>query len=343
VLPGDAEGAVRRAVAVGEDRVVARAVELRARVVGHPAVDRDVVDATAPLGRADAVERDAGPPYERAPGFEDDASRIGPARSEARDERQGERARVGHLLAGGVGHAEPAAEVDEPRRPAQLVAAASAERKEPVDSEQALVGASQLRSDVDMDAEWLEPVERRLERRERLLWVEPELRLVVRGLDRLVRLRLDSGCKPHQHAAHADLTGSGDLLGRVEHKQRVGRRSRVELGIGLVVPVDDQTVAAHPRASREGELPERRDVCAEPLLREEPEDPDARERLDPVDHERVRVDAPVGACLRDERLAAVDDERRAESLRELRRCDTPQRERARSDLGAVRKELEGHA
>ena len=107
--------------------------------------------------------------------------------------------------------------------------------------------------------------------------------------------------------------------------------------------MDDQTVAVHPRAPREGELAERRDVCAEPLVCEEPEDPDARERLDAVDDERVRVDAPVGAGLRDECLAAVDDERRAESLGELRRRDAPQRERAPGDLGAVRKELERHA
>ena len=76
------------------------------------------------------------------------------------------------------------------------------------------------------------------------------------------------------------------LVERVEDDERAGAGSGGELLVRLVVPVHEQPVAVDPGALREGELAERRDVGAEPLLGEQPHHRDVRERLRPVDDER---------------------------------------------------------
>ena len=142
VLAGDPERPRRRLVGpVREQRRVARAVELRSRVVRHPAVDRDPGDRLAHvLHGADAVQRHARRADDRAPGLEDQPR----ARKAVRGPRPfqppeqvadevGDRRWL--VLVRRGADAEPAAEVDDLRRPAELVAAARRELGEPVDGE----------------------------------------------------------------------------------------------------------------------------------------------------------------------------------------------------------------
>ena len=234
----------------------------------------------------------------------------------------------------------PAAEVDERRRPRELLAAAAAERDEAVDGEEALVHPRELRADVHVEADRLERVERLPQRPERGVRIEPELRLVVRGLDRLVRLRPDAGREPQEHPPRARARRPRHLVLGVEDDERAGRRGGLELLVRLVVPVEEQPLAAEAGAERELELAEGRDVGAEPLLPEEPQHGHVRKGLDAEGDERVGVDRPVRARLRDERLAAVDDERRPVLGHQLGGLHTAHDEPAVDELRGVRKELE---
>src|SRR5581483_1483470 len=73
VLAADGEDAGGRVLyAVREQCGVAGAVQRRARVVGHAAVDRDPGGRAAALDDADAVEGEAGAADERAAGLEDE-------------------------------------------------------------------------------------------------------------------------------------------------------------------------------------------------------------------------------------------------------------------------------
>ena len=142
VLPDDGarEGA-RLVDAGGEERLVTGAVEDRARVVAHAAVDRQVgADAGDLLDRPDPVERDGrgGPAIER-PGST-------PSRGHRREtgvgrgplERAVQRLRVvgdfEHRVVGEVAGAEPAAEVqlvDRLAGRARAISAASRRRSRP--------------------------------------------------------------------------------------------------------------------------------------------------------------------------------------------------------------------
>src|SRR5207237_566862 len=99
-------------------------------------------------------------------------------RPEPLDERARELVRRRHLLVGRVPDPGAAAEIEEPRRPAELVAAAAAERGEAVDGEQALVRARELRADVDVQADRIERLERVAQDVERAVEVDAELRVV---------------------------------------------------------------------------------------------------------------------------------------------------------------------
>ena len=104
-----------------------------------------------------------------------------------------------------------------------------------------------------------------------------------------------------------------------------GSGGGAQLLVGLVVAVHEQPVAVDARAPREGELAERRDVGAEALLGQQPHHRDVRERLRAVDDERLGRRPPEERRPRPQRLLAVDDERRAEPLRELGRGEAAQR------------------
>jgi hypothetical protein len=80
--------------------------------------------------------------------------------------------------------------------------------------------------------------------------------------------------------------------------------------------VHEDPLARDPRALREAKLTERRDVGAETLPAEQLHQGHVRKRLRPVDDERVRRRGAVRPCPRTDRLLAVDDERRAELVRQ---------------------------
>src|SRR6478736_5648161 len=90
-------------------------------------------------------------------------------------------------------NSEAAAEVEDARRPAQLLPAVRRDIGKPLDREQALRASRQLRADVHVEPG---DVEARGEgvpdRRERVVGDEPELRLGMGGLDRTVRLGVDA-------------------------------------------------------------------------------------------------------------------------------------------------------
>ena len=175
----------------------------------------------------------------------------------------------------------------------------------------------ELRADVDVQPVDVEPAARaRARRLERVHRAEAELRAVVAGPDRFVRVGLDAGRDADERTPDARSGGALRLVRRVEHDERAGLRRGRELLVGLVVAVDDEPVAREPGRPRERELAERRDVRAEPLLGEQPQQRDVRERLRPVDDERVGCGRAVRACARPQRLLAVDDERRSELLRQ---------------------------
>ena len=105
-------------------RRVARVVELRTRVVRHPAVDGDPGPLLETLDRADAVERDAGAADEAAARLEPDRG-LGQtplaANAVACRRRGGGRelGGVGHLVVGVMPDSEAAAEVRDARLPAE--------------------------------------------------------------------------------------------------------------------------------------------------------------------------------------------------------------------------------
>jgi hypothetical protein len=100
------------------------------------------------------------------------------------------------------------------------------------------------------------------------------------------------------------------------------------------------TVARDAGALRELELAERRDVRAEALGREQPQDGQVRERLRPVDEQRARHSFAVRAGVRADRRLVVDDDRRAELLGERGRADAAEDELAVLDRGRVGQQVE---
>ena len=92
--------------------------------------------------------------------------------------------------------------------------------------------------------------------------------------------------------------------------------------------MEHDAVSRNARAERERELAGGGDVGAVARAGDELEDRDARKRLDAVEQERVGGRAAIRLGVREERLLAVDDERRAELLGEARRRDATERELA---------------
>ena len=131
-----------------------------------------------------------------------------------------------------------------------------------------------------------------------------------------MRLGLDPGREADEHPADARLGRARGLVECVERHEcaRLGRGA--QLLVGLVVPVHDQSWPVDPRLPREGELAQRGHVCAESLLGEQPHHGDVRERLRPVDDERVRNGSPEHPCPLAQRRLGVDDEWRPEALGE---------------------------
>ncbi len=153
--------------------------------------------------------------------------------------------------------AEAAADVDERRRPVELVAAARGELAEVGDCLQVGAAVRELGADVHVQSLDLEPgCACRGDCDERVFRVEAELRAAVAGADRLVRLGLDARRDAHEHPADAGLGSARRLVERVDRDQRARVGRGTQLLVRLVVPVHDQPVALDPRPARERELAE---------------------------------------------------------------------------------------
>ena len=214
--------------------------------------------------------------------------------------------------------AEATAEVGDPRRPVQLAPAARGERREPDDRLALRIEVPELRADVHMEPERVEPTAECVrEKRDRLVGRQTELRAVVAGADRLVRVRVDAERDPHEHALDTGAAAASSASsGRVDHHRRPCPRSRSEERRALVVAVHDELVPREPGGERDGELALRGDVGADSFLAEQAEHRHVGERLRPVD-EPARTDGRAQpARTRTQRLLAVHDEGCPEALDE---------------------------
>src|SRR5262249_6437651 len=139
---------------------------------------------------------------------------------------------------------------------------------------------------------------------------------------------------------HAGGPRPPDLLERVEHDERPGCGGAPQLRIRLVVSVEDDSVTRKPCALGEFELARGGHGRAEARRGKQPQQRDAREGLRPVDDERVGVHARIRARTRENRIPAVDEQRRAELRRERRRANASDHELAVFEGGRVWKQLD---
>ena len=160
-----------------------------------------------------------------------------------------------------------------------------------------------------------------------------------------MRVGLDAGRHPYEDSPDTGFRSTLDLVEGVDHDQaRTRTRGGLQLLVALVVPVHDEPLAGQPGKQRELELAEGRDVRAQPFGSEQLEHGRVRERLDPVDDQRVRRSAPVRPGGADDRALLVDDERRAVLGGEGLQPDPAHRQLAVHDRGRLGEELEhrGH-
>jgi hypothetical protein len=130
------------------------------------------------------------------------------------------------------------------------------------------------------------------------------------------------------------------VVGCVEHDEATCVRSRRELLVRLVVPVEDDRVAANAGTPRVRQLAERRSLGAQPFLGEDRQHGDVGERLHAVQHVGVWRRLAVGASPRPQRLLAVDDERRPVRAGELGARNAAEGELSAIDRGALWEEIE---
>ena len=178
------------------------------------------------------------------------------------------------------------------------------------------------------------------DRRERLVGREAELRAVVGGADRLVRVRVDPGRDAHEHSPHAGRGRALRLVERVEHDEaRVRLGGGPQLLVALVVAVHDDPLAGNAR--RGGRTRARR--ASRRRRRSPPPRAAAGARRSGTPsgcRARARPALPRGRrARRQDRLLAVDDERRAELGGEIRGA----RRRRRSARRLRRRRSRGRA
>ena len=153
---------------------------------------------------------------------------------------------------------------------------------------------------------------------------ESELRVELSGLDVRVGVGPDAGGDADQDVLRLREQGVEplDLVERVHDHVPDPRLDReLQLGGGLVVPVDVDSRGVAPGPDRHVQLAARGDVDREPLVGEQPVDRADRRRLGRVDHlevvavgaERIEVSASAGAQV----VLGVDVRGRAELGGEL--------------------------
>src|SRR5580765_1704543 len=120
-------------------------------------------------------------------------------------------------------NSEAAAEVEDARRPAQLLPAVRRNVGKPLDREQALRASRQLRADVHVEPGDVEPRgERVSDRGERVVGDEPELRFGMGGPDRTVRLRVDARSDADEYGSNAGRFRPRNLVERIDDHESPG-------------------------------------------------------------------------------------------------------------------------
>ena len=135
---------------------------------------------------------------------------------------------------------------------------------------------------MNVEAEHVEAArERVLDQRARLRGRKAELRAVVPGADRLVRVGVDAERDAHEHALHPGRGCQLGLVGCVEDDRRALGGCLAEERLVLVVAVHDDLVAREAGGAGERELAGRGDVGADALLAQQAQHGDVGERLRP--------------------------------------------------------------
>ena len=195
---------------------------------------------------------------------------------------------------------------------------------------------------MHVEAEHVEtPSERVRNRSPRLGRREPELRAVMTGDDRLVRVCVDAERHADEHALDTRSRSEGNLVGSVDDDGSSLPCRFLQKRPVLVVPVHDERGPGESGGTGEPELARRGDVGTDALLGQHPEHGDIRKCLRSVEDAPALADgASQRAGLFAQRLLAVDDERRTESLCEVGRRDPTEPELAVLHTRRLREEIE---
>ncbi len=186
---------------------------------------------------------------------------------------------------------EASAEIGDASLPAERSATGRGECREAADRLCLGCEVRKLRADVDVYSEHVDSPGKRVSQDDlRLLRWKPELRAMVPGHDRLVRIGVDAERDAYQSSFDACASRQPRLVGRVEHHGgTLGGRGR-EKRLVLVVPVHDELRAREPRLACERELAGRGDVGPDALFAEESEQRDVGEGLGSVEHPAALAD-----------------------------------------------------
>ena len=244
-----------------------------------------------------------------------------------------------------VADPEAAAEVGDPRLPAERIAAARRELGEPADRLGLRGEVRELRSDVDVDPEDVDAEPERVgDRLLRLRGRKAELRAVVAGHDRLVRVRVDAEGHPDETPLDACGCRELRLVRSVEdHRSALGRGSRRNSS-SLLFPCTTSSAPVSPAA---------RANASSPAVATSAPTPSSWRRRSSATFGNAFVPKNDASVLADrlaerprpseQRLLAVHDERRPEPLGELGCGHPAEGENAGFDARRIREKIEHSA
>ena len=161
-------------------------------------------------------------------------------------------------------------------------------------------------------------------------------------LDRVVRLRIDSGGRPNEHTLNSRFRRALDLVQGVEDDEpdRRLRPRRAAPRRSCCSRAGRSGPAATPARSASESSPRVDTSAPSPCAGEQAKEGEALERLQAVEDPRVRRGVSIGASRVEQRVFAVDDERRSELLGQGRGGDAADGQLAVVDRGGVGKEVE---